>query len=80
VLIFVLLEPNQLAPILLEIGELATSFTSFEIQHVIRASNFLAHLCAKLASTLNVTESWMTETPSFLISSLLADCPANAFG
>jgi ribonuclease HI len=68
------------APILLEIGELATSFTSFEIQHVIRASNVPAHLCAKLASTLNVTESWMTETPSFLFSSLLADCPANAFG
>jgi ribonuclease HI len=67
------------APLLVEVGELALSFDSFVIQHVMRTSNYPAHLCAKRASTLRVTESWMDETPSFLISSLLADCPANAF-
>jgi hypothetical protein len=68
------------AHILLEIGELASSFTSFSIQHVMRTANYPTHLCAKRASTLCVTESWMDDTPSFLVSSLLAVCPANAFG
>jgi hypothetical protein len=67
------------APILLEIGELANTFTVFSIQHVIRSANYPAHLCAKRASTLDVSESWMTETPSFLVSSLLADCTTCAF-
>jgi ribonuclease HI len=67
------------APLLEEIGELASSFISFDIQHVIRTSNYPAHLCAKHASTLNVTESWMDETPSFLFSCLLADCPASVY-
>jgi ribonuclease HI len=67
------------APLLAEIGELALSFSFFEFQHVMRTSNLPAHLCAKRASTLMVTESWMDETPSFLVSSLLADCPANTY-
>jgi hypothetical protein len=67
------------APILLEIGELASSFTVFSIHHVLRTANVSAHLCAKRASTLCVTESWLSETPSFLVSSLLADCPVNTF-
>jgi hypothetical protein len=65
-----------MAPILLDFGELASSFTSFSILHVMRTANYPAHLCA---STLCVTESWMDDTRSFLVSSLLADCPANAF-
>ena len=67
------------APILAEIRELSLNFSSFVIQDVIRATNGLAHLCAKRASMLNVTESWLEMTPSFLISSLLADCSTNAF-
>jgi hypothetical protein len=67
------------APLLVEIGELATSFCFFDIQHVMRTSNIPAHLCVRHASTLNVSECWLDETPSFLVSSLLADCPANAF-
>jgi hypothetical protein len=70
---------SVVAPILLEIGELASSFISFSIQHVLRTANFPAHLCAKRASTLVVAESWLVETLSFLISSLLADCSENAF-
>jgi hypothetical protein len=35
------------APLLVEIRELAISFSSFEIQHVIGTSNYPAHLCAK---------------------------------
>jgi hypothetical protein len=70
---------SVVAPLLLEIGEPAICFTTFTIQHVIRTANYPAHLCAKRASTFSVTESWLAETPSFLISSLLVDCPANAF-
>jgi hypothetical protein len=43
------------APILLEIGELASSFTSFRIEYVIRTVNYPTHLCAKRASTLCTT-------------------------
>ncbi|KAE8800936.1 Alanyl-tRNA synthetase [Hordeum vulgare] len=65
--------------ILFEIEELSHTFSFFVIQHVLRAANGPAHLCAKYACTTNTTESWLTETPSFLVSSLLADCPANTF-
>ena len=67
------------APILDEIGELAFDFSFFEIQHVTRSANLPAHLCAKRACTLNVTDCWLDETPSFLVSSLLADCRDNSF-
>ena len=61
------------APILLEIGEHACSFSSFFVQHVCRSANFSAHLCAKQASTLEVTNCWLDVIPSFLVTSLLAD-------
>ena len=61
------------APILLDIGELAATFTSFDIIHVSRSANVHAHLCAKRAWTLMVTASWLEIVPSFLITSLLAD-------
>ena len=67
------------APILVEIGELVSDFSLFVIQHVLRSANVPAHLCAKRACTLNVTESWLDETPSFLVTSLLADCTECAF-
>jgi ribonuclease HI len=63
----------SVAPILLEIGELVTCFTSFIIQHVLRSANISAHLCAKHASTLLVTSSWLDCTPDFLVISLQAD-------
>ena len=56
------------APILAEIRELSLNFSFFVIQHVIRAANGSAHLCAKRAGTLNGTKSWLEMTPSFLIS------------
>lgn len=61
------------APIIDEIWEHAPSFKSFVIQHVFRSTNFAAHLCAKQASTLEVTECWIDSTPSFLVTCLLAD-------
>ena len=70
---------SVVAPILLEIGELSGSFTFFDIRHIVRSANGPAHICAKQACTIDVTESWIKSTPSFLISSLLADCSANAF-
>ena len=68
---------SVIAPLLDEVGELASQFVSFFIQHVMRLANYPAHLCAKYASTIRVTESWFDATPSFLISSLLADCARN---
>lgn len=67
------------APLLLKIGELSSIFSTFTVQHVGRSANIPAHFCAKHACMLNVTESWLDETPSFLVSSLLADCSKNAF-
>ena len=64
---------SVVAPILLEIGELACNFSSFTIQHVPRAANVPAHLCAKFACTLMVTDSWFGNPPNFLAVSLLAD-------
>jgi hypothetical protein len=45
------------APILLEIRELASVFNIFAILHVPRMTNVSAHLCANRASTLCVIES-----------------------
>ena len=62
------------APILEEIGELVVGFVSFSIQHVRRTANVPAHLCARRASTMDGTDSWLISSPSFLILSLLEDC------
>jgi hypothetical protein len=61
------------APILLEIEGIASSFYSFVIQHVKRTSNMPAHLCVKFACTHDVTSCWLDCVPSFLSTSLLAD-------
>uniref|UniRef100_A0A453JHS9 RNase H type-1 domain-containing protein n=1 Tax=Aegilops tauschii subsp. strangulata TaxID=200361 RepID=A0A453JHS9_AEGTS len=70
---------SVVAPLLLEIGELASSFSSFVIQHVIRSANVPAHLYAKYACTLLVTESWTGSRPSFLLTSLMADDARSSF-
>ncbi|KAM3412112.1 hypothetical protein ACQJBY_003659 [Aegilops geniculata] len=70
---------SVVAPLLIEIGELAASFTSFVIQHVNRSADVPAHLCAKHACTLLVTESWTGSRPSFLLTSLLADDARSSF-
>ena len=62
------------APILEEIGELVVGFVSFSIQHVRRTAIVPAHLCARRASTMDGTDSWLISSPSFLIPSLLEDC------
>ena len=62
----------------------------FVIQHVNRSANLAAHLRANRACcTLNVAESWLDETPRFLllfcgvprflVTSVLADRPKNAY-
>lgn len=56
------------APVFLEINELALSFLSFDIQHVMRNANLSTHLCAKHASTLGVTDCWMDSPPGFLMT------------
>jgi hypothetical protein len=64
---------SLVAPVLLEIEGLASSFFTFVIQHVSRSANVPAHLCAKLACSQNETSCWMDTTPSFLVTSCLAD-------
>jgi hypothetical protein len=62
-----------IAPILQGIAGLSSSFSIFIIQHVIRLSNTIAHICAKHACTLELTSVWMEHPPSFLVASLQAD-------
>jgi hypothetical protein len=59
---------SAVAPILQEIGELVLSFSSFIIQHVARSANHSAHLCAKLACTLIVMNSWLDCTRTSWLS------------
>ena len=64
------------ATILEEVEELSSFFLSFSVQHVSRLLNNPAHLCAKRACTLAMTDSWLDACPDFLVSSLLNDCKA----
>ena len=66
-------------PILLDLRERASTFSSFTIVHVSRSANLPAHLCAKRACTLMATDSWLETVPPFLVMSLLADDPRSAF-
>jgi hypothetical protein len=68
----------SLSSSLVEIEVLASSFLSFIIKHVIRLTNIMAHLCAMLACTLETMSCWMG-TPSFLTSSIIADCAGGDF-
>ena len=70
---------SVVAPILLEIGELVSFFTSFVIQHTYREANVPAHLCAKHSCSLQVTDSWLDSAPSFLVTSLMADDTRTVF-
>jgi hypothetical protein len=54
---------SAVTPILQEIGELVVNFFYFSVQHVSRAANTPAHLCAKLACTLMDTGSWLDCIP-----------------
>ena len=65
---------SAVAPILDEVGELVSDFDSFLVKHVRRTANNSAHMCARFARTLGVTSSWLEESPSFLVTSLQADC------
>ncbi|KAF7001311.1 hypothetical protein CFC21_017007 [Triticum aestivum] len=67
------------APILSEILEHSTSFRSFCIQHIPRLANYPAHLCARHASTLDVTECWFDSVPSIIVTSLLANSAEASF-
>ena len=60
------------APVLHELEEIARVFTSFTIQHVPRSANHSAHLCAKLACTVNGTKSWLNCIPDLLVVSIQA--------
>mgnify|MGYP005823466651 CR=1 FL=1 len=70
---------SNVAYLLDEIGELSTYFTSFDVCHVSRSANLPAHLCTKRACAPDVTDSWLDDTPIFLVTSLLADSSMNAF-
>jgi hypothetical protein len=55
------------APILQDIAGYYSSFSSFVIQHVIRSSNTVTHICAKPACMLEFTRVWKELSPSFLV-------------
>ena len=61
------------APILSEILEHSISFKSFCIQYISRTANYPTHLCARHASTLDVTECWFDSAPGIIVTSFLAD-------
>ena len=49
-------------------GTLGNISSFLVIRHVDRSANLAVHLCANRACyTLNVTESWLDETPRFLL-------------
>jgi hypothetical protein len=64
---------SVVAPILQDIGEFALNFSSFVIQHVSRSATHSAHLCAKLACTMDGTHSWLECISDCLLVSILAD-------
>ena len=57
-----------------ELEEIGATFASLSVTHVSREANMPAHQCARLASTLDGTESWLDASPDFLVSCLRADC------
>ncbi|KAF7035800.1 LOW QUALITY PROTEIN: hypothetical protein CFC21_046594 [Triticum aestivum] len=63
---------SVVAPLLVEIGERAANFTSF-VFNINRSANVPAHICAKHACSLMVTESWTDVRPPFLLTSLMAN-------
>lgn len=60
---------SLLAPIFDKIRDRALSFASFTVQHSSRDANGPAG-----TTSLVVSECWLDSCPSFLVSSLLADC------
>ena len=74
---------------MLQIVALGNISSFFVIQHGNRSTNLVAHLRAnRTCFTLNVAESWLDETPRFLlflrgtsllVSSVLANRPKNAY-
>lgn len=64
---------SVIAPLLLDIEELAATLVSFDVVHVRRHANVPAHLSAQQACTKEATECWMGSPPGFLVTSLMAD-------
>ena len=61
-------------PIISEIGEVIGKFTSFELVHIQRTANTVAHDCAKFACVHSAPADWVVESPPCLSYSLMADC------
>jgi hypothetical protein len=61
-------------PILEELEEISASFASLTVTHIGRSCNVPAHQCARLACSLDGTESWIDSSPEFLRSCLRTDC------
>lgn len=63
-----------IVPILRELEEIVLGFVYFWVNHVERNLNVPTHQRAKCACTLNGMESWLDQSPEFLIRCLMADC------
>lgn len=62
------------APIFEELEDISASFASLMVTHVGRSCNVPAHQCARLACSLDGTESWLGSSLEFLRSCLKTDC------
>ena len=65
---------SVIRPILDEISELKSSFSSFQFLYEGREANQVAHCCAKYAAVNGEFATWDAEPPPWLIHSLRADC------
>jgi ribonuclease HI len=67
------LQRSELAPIFLNIQELALSFSSFSVVHAKRSANRAAHTCAQFAASC-AFDVWANDPPSFILQTLQDDC------
>jgi ribonuclease HI len=65
---------SMIGPILDEISEMKSAFSSFHFMYEGREANQVAHCCAKFAAINGEPNTWDAEPPPWLVHSLRADC------
>lgn len=65
---------SVIGPLLDEVRELNTGFSSFVVKFARRSANFAAHCCAKFAFYSLGVAGWLSMSPGFLVR---ADCNQN---
>jgi hypothetical protein len=65
---------SEVAPILGEIREISKVFTSFSLSFAHRTANVVAYMCARKASEIRQSRSWLAMCPDFLCDCVNKDC------